>query len=176
MTTEYTLTITAANRVGILAAVTQALGELGAELKEASQTVVGGYFSMVMASEFPEGISGQLISDHIEDACRLFELTISVNESTGPRNGASKGKSLRHFSLRLGGDNQKGVLRRLSAEISKGQIDIAGMHAVRTRGGEGFEMVMKIAVPAQFDLDQLVHNLNEVGESFRTTAEVAPYS
>lgn len=176
MTTEYIITMTAANRVGILASVTTALGELGAELREASQTVVRGYFTMIFSAEFPDNMGAQLISDHLQDACRLFDIQLSVNEAAGLRIGESGGNSLRHYSLRLGGDNQKGVLKQLSAALSRNQIDIAGMNAVRTRGGKGFEMVMKIAVPAEFDLDRLVKNLNDVGRSFNITAEVAPYS
>lgn len=55
------------------------------------------------------------------------------------------------------------------------RIDIAGMHAVRTASGAGFEMVMKMAVPQGFDLSQLVDELNRVGQEFNITAEASDY-
>ena len=54
MPKEYIITMTAANRVGILAAVTNAMAELDADLKEARQTVVRRFFTMIFSAEFPK--------------------------------------------------------------------------------------------------------------------------
>lgn len=175
MSQEYIITLTAVNRVGILSAVTIALAELEAELREASQTVVRGYFTMIFSAEFSRDIEASLIRDHLQDACRMFQLDITVNQSSGERD-EKRILDARHYSLRLGGSNRKGVLRELSACISRRQVDIAGMHAVRTHGNEGFEMVMKIAIPADFNLDALISELNQVGQPFDMTAEANPYS
>ena len=43
---EWIIIMAAANRAGILAAVTKAMAELGGDLREASQTVVRGFFTM----------------------------------------------------------------------------------------------------------------------------------
>lgn len=175
MSQEYIITLTAVNRVGILSAVTMALAELGAEFREASQTVVRGYFTMIFSAEFSNDIEAALIHDHLQDACRMFQLDITVHQAEGDRE-ESPLHGARHYSLRLGGSNRKGVLREISSCISRRQVDIAGMHAVRTHGNEGFEMVMKIAIPADFNLDALIAELNEIGRPFKMSAEANPYS
>lgn len=174
MAKEYIITMTAANRVGILSAVTKALTELGADLREASQTVVRGFFTMIFSAEFSDDMDPVVITDHLQDVCRSFGIDVNLKDAQAERDD-SEAQGGRFFSLRLGGSNQKGVLRQLSSTIAMHRIDIAGMHAVRTSNGEGFEMVMKMAVPQGFDLNRLVDELNRVGREFNITAEASDY-
>ena len=176
MDREYIITMTAVNRVGILAAVTKAMAELGGDLREASQTVVRGFFTMIFSSEFPADLAPDVIIDHLQDACRPFGIEVSLKEVGKQHVDSEEDARLSHFSLRLGGENQKGVLKELSSAISMRRIDIAGMHAVRTRGGKGFEMVMKIAVPPDFDMQGFLSHLHELGRPFNITADVSDYS
>lgn len=175
MPREFIITMTAANRVGILSAATRAMAELGGDLREASQTVVRGFFTMIFSAEFPDQLDQQVIRDHLQDACRSFHTEVGVNEvpaGTG-RPEARDVPPVRLHVLRLGGDNQPGVLRELSGLISMSRIDITGMHAVRVRGGRGFEMIMKIAIPADTDTEKLLRDLNEAGRSFNITADLS---
>lgn len=176
MAKEYVITMTAANRVGILSAVTKAMSDLGSDLREASQTVVRGYFTMIFSAEFPETLERHVIIDHLRDACRLFDIDVNLKDPSEETQGSQAAESAKLYSLRLGGDNQPGVLRELSAAISMHRIDIAGMHAVRARKGDGFEMVMKIAVPADFDLNRFLAELNQIGQPFNMTADASDYS
>jgi len=176
MNKKYIITMTAANRVGILSAVTKAMGELGADLKEASQTVVHGYFTMIFCAEFPDTLETGVIVSHLQDVCRPFGIDVNLRDPVTERPGGNGSPGDRFHTLRVGGDNQPGVLRELSSAISMRRIDIAGMHAVETRRGEGFEMVMKIAVPADFDLKRFLKDLNQIGRSFNITADLSDYS
>ncbi len=176
MTKEYIITMTAANRVGVLSAVTKAMSELGTELREASQTVVRGYFTMIFSAEFPETLDRQVIVDHLQDACRPFGIDVNLKAPFEEKQGAQSSDSVKLYSLRLGGDNRPGVLREVSSALSMQRVDIAGMHAVKARKGKGFEMVMKIAVPADLDLERFLSDLNQTGKPFNMTADLADYS
>ena len=72
MAREFIITMTAANRVGILSAVTKAMADLGGDLREASQTVVRGFFTMIFSAEFPDQTSPHVITDHLQDVGRPF--------------------------------------------------------------------------------------------------------
>lgn len=176
MAKEFIITMTAANRVGILSAVTKAMSDLGADLREASQTVVRGYFTMIFSAEFPDKLDAELIKSHLKDSCRTFNIDVNLKDPTAEKPGEQTSESSKLYSLRLGGDNQPGVLRELSAAISMRRIDIAGMHAVRARKGDGFEMVMKISVPTDFDVQRLLQDLNRIGKPFNMTADMADFS
>ena len=59
----YIMTVLAANRTGILAALANALDELGGNLRDVSQAVVHQFFAMIMAAEFPDDQSPEVIAD-----------------------------------------------------------------------------------------------------------------
>ncbi|MCP4171398.1 MAG: ACT domain-containing protein [Fuerstiella sp.] len=176
MANEYIITMTAANRIGILSAVTKAMEELGGDLRQASQTVVRGFFTMIFSAEFPEHLDPQVITDHLQDTCRPFGIDVNLKVPATERIECPDPVSAKLHSLRVGGDNQPGVLRELSSAISIRGIDIAGMHAIRARNGKGFEMVMKIVVPDGFSLQSLLDDLNRLGRSFNITADISDYS
>ena len=175
MAKEYIITMTAENRVGIMSAVTKAMSELGADLREASQTVVRGFFTMIFSAEFPDDLDPGVIRDHLQDAGRPFGIDINLKDANIAKSDAAA-DGARFYSLRLGGENQPGILRLLSSTIAMSRIDIAGMHAVRTRAGEGFEMALKIAAPRDFDVEELANQLNQVGKSFNITADISDFS
>ncbi|WP_158520820.1 ACT domain-containing protein [Fuerstiella marisgermanici] len=167
--------MTAANRVGILSAVTKAMADLGSDLRQASQTVVRGYFTMIFSAEFPEHIEQQVIIDHLQDTCRPFGIDVNLKDPAAEKINLPSMEEAKLRLLRLGGENKPGVLRQLSTMISMRRIDIVGMHAVRTGGGTGFEMIMKIAIPDDMNTEDLLNELNTIGQSFNITADLSDY-
>ena len=176
MAKELILTMTAANRVGILSAVTRALTDLGCDLRELSQTVVRGYFTMIFLAEFPDELGEDIIQAHINDTCRTFEIDVAIRDpKRDTQSESAEGTSSLHM-LRMGGENQPGVLRQLSTVLCVHQADIIGMRAVRLPGGHGFEMVMKISFSGESDIRTLVDDLNRAGELFSMTVDVTNLS
>lgn len=173
MTREYIITMTAENRVGILAAVTTALNELSADLVECSQTVVSGYFTMIFSACFPGDREQQVIFDHLSDACRTFGIEVTISPVNRDRKGAPERETVTK-RLRLSGRNSPGILRRIAVKMSINQIDIIGMHAWR-QDEERFEMVMKIAIPASFPSAELVEELQSIDPAWELRAELEEY-
>ena len=78
MSKRYIISLMAANRVGILSAVTQALDDLGANLLEVSQTVMQKYFTIILAADFPDERDPKVIVDHIRDACSQYGVQVNL--------------------------------------------------------------------------------------------------
>ena len=72
MTKRYLISVMAANRVGILTALTNALEELGANLVEVQQNVMQQFFTLMLAADFPEQRTPDVVVDHIRGICRPF--------------------------------------------------------------------------------------------------------
>ena len=175
MAKELIITMAAANRAGILAAVTKAMSELGGDLREASQTVVRGFFTMIFSAEFPDTMDPSVVR-HLQDACRPFGIDLAIRDASvqlTAHNAAHAGT--RSFRLRIGGRNQPGALRRLSQMMSMKGIDITGMHAVRTEEGQAFEMVLKLAVPQDSTVENLLKELESAGQEFEITADLREF-
>lgn len=176
MSRELIITMAAANRAGILAAVTKAMSELGGDLREASQTVVRGFFTMIFAAEFPDNIDPTLVHDHLQDACRPFGIELGIIDPSSHSSVSLTATGLTHsFRLRIGGTNQPGALLCVSQIMSRKGIDITGMHAVRTEEGRAFEMVLKLAVPQDCTPDVLLQDLENAGREFGITADLRAY-
>ena len=174
MSKELIITMSGPNRAGILAAVTRAMSELGGDLREASQTVVRGFFTMIFSSEFPDTMDAAVIRDHLQDACRPFGIDLSVRDPSAVLSVyVAAAANTRQFKLRLGGRNESGVLRRLSQVLSLRGVDISGMHAVRTEETSEFEMVLKLAIPRDAQVDTLLRELDDAGREFSVTAELS---
>jgi glycine cleavage system transcriptional repressor len=172
---EWIIIMAAANRAGILAAVTRAMAELGGDLREASQTVVRGYFTMIFSADFPVAMDQNLIRDHLQDACRPFgiELTIRDPAAQIPVHVAATAET-RQYRLRIGGRNEPGILRSLSQIVSRHGIDITGMHAVRTEEGGAFEMILRLALPVSFSASLLLQEIEAAGRNVGVTADLRP--
>ena len=69
---RYIISLMAANRVGILAALTTALAELGGDLQEVSQTVMQKFFTIILAAEFPDHRDPRVIVEHIRGVCSPY--------------------------------------------------------------------------------------------------------
>jgi (p)ppGpp synthase/HD superfamily hydrolase len=80
----------------------------------------------------------------------------------------------RQFRLRVGGRNEAGVLRGLSQVIARCGIDITGMHAVRTEEGHAFEMILRLALPNNFNHEQLLQEIEAIGRPLGVTADLKP--
>ncbi len=177
MAKELIITMAAENRAGILAAVTKAMSELGGDLREASQTVVRGYFTMIFSVEFADTMDQSVVHDHLQDACRPFGIELVILDPSAYLS-AQNAASVRTipFRLRIGGRNQPGALLRLSQLMSLNRIDITGMHAIRTEEGKAFEMVLKLAVPKDCTIESLLSDLESAGKEFEMTADLQEYS
>lgn len=173
MAKEFVLTMTAANRAGILSAVTRAMVELGGDLRELSQTVVRGYFTMIFSAEFPDDLTEDIVRAHIEDTCRPFGIDVGLKcpAADGVTSPALDVPAI--HTLRMGGENHPGVLRELSTVISMHQADIVGMRAIRVNHSDGFEMVMKVALSDDTDIKLLTKALAEAGQEWNISVELS---
>jgi glycine cleavage system transcriptional repressor len=170
---RYVLTMTAANRVGILAAVTNALAEVGGDLVEIRQTVLRGYFTMIIAADFPADREAGLVRQHVAAACQRYgvEITLKDPETESPAEDRTNGAQ--GYVLTLDGTDEPGVMRALSTQLVRYGIDVTQMHALRSEeeadeGGTavrgGFHAVMDLAVPTTVDPEELRTELESLGE------------
>ena len=70
---KYIISVNAADRVGIVYSVTGALLDLGGNILELSQTVMRGYFTIILEVEFPVTHSASQLADTILDRGKRFD-------------------------------------------------------------------------------------------------------
>lgn len=172
MTKRYIITLMAANRVGILAAVTTAMAELSGDLQEVSQTVMQGFFTIIMAAEFPEHRKPEVIVDHIRDVCRPFGVEVCLKDPTQAAPAQSPDSEIEKYFLTVTGSDTPGIIRQISSRLAEEEIDVTDLYAVRNEVEDSFIMVMELAVPLGIDAIVLQRDVEVIGESIGLSASL----
>ena len=165
MAKRYIITLMAANRVGILAAVTTAFDDLGGDLQEVSQTVMQKFFTIILAAEFPDERGPRVIVEHIRDVCRPFGVDVNLKDPALEELQADSAEGNERHFLTVEGRDKRGIMRQLSARLAEDEIDITDLYAIHRDSDGSFVMVMELAVPMGVDSLALQSDLENLGQS-----------
>ena len=156
------MTVLAANRVGILAALTNALDELGGNVLDVSQAVIQDFFTMILAAEFPEEREPDVIVDHIRAVCRPFgadvalknpaeEMPYEIDDDPTPR---------QRYVLTASGQDRPGVMRFIAHRLAQDDIILMDLQGMRRESDHTFLTSMELAVPPGVDALKLRNDLD----------------
>lgn len=169
MPKPYVMTLMATNRVGVMAALTTALDELGGNLREVSQTVTGNYFTMLLTADFPDDRPESVINDHIRAFCDPFGIDLTLKPlSAGDLTPVSPyGKPIptERYSLTVIGPDRRGSLRQICFRLAHHGIDISDLHAASMADSEHFVARFALTVPTSVDRTQLQKEMEDLGKS-----------
>ena len=172
MAKRYIITLMAANRVGILAAITTALAELGGDLQEVSQTVMQKFFTIILAAEFPDHRDPQVIVDHMRDIGRPYGLQVSLKDPVNEELQDDPHAATEQYLLTVTGHDEPGIIRQISSRLSTEGIDITDLYALRGDADRSFVMVLELAVPPGVDALALQDDLERLGSSVGLSASM----
>lgn len=161
MSKNYVLTLTAANRTGILAAVAKALGELGGNIREISQTVVQQFFTIILSAEFPDHRDPEVIVNHLEGVCRPFGIQVILRDPLEETPERPIAEGVERYFLTLTGEDAPGIVARISGRLARERIDITDMYGVRR--DQSFVMILELAIPVGVDTAALRDDLEKLG-------------
>lgn len=159
---RYIISLLAANRVGIMAAVTTAMDELGANLQETSIAVIQDFFSIVFAADFPDLRDPTLIQEHIEGICGAYNVDVCVKDPEIDVPTILLPEESEKCLLAISGRNRAGILRKISSLLGQDGVDILDLSATSSEDDETFEMMIKIAVPKTLDMLDLQTSIENI--------------
>jgi glycine cleavage system transcriptional repressor len=168
---RYIISLLSANRVGIMAAVTTAMDELGANLQEASIAVIQDFFSIVIAADFPEQRDPTLIQEHIEGICNAFNVDVCVKDPLVEVPSILSPGKFDRYLLAIAGNNRAGILRKISSQLGQDGVDILDLSATSSEDGQSFEMMIKIAVPKTLEIMDLQTALENICSHLNITVD-----
>ena len=140
----YILTVTAADRVGIVHSVTGAVRERRGNILELSQTVMRGYFTIILAVEFDGPEEPEALASAVAGRGREFELTVAVREATEVDVEPPVPNGERFILTVLGADHP-GNIHGISGCLTRLGVNIVDLHA--RVDGPRFSMVMEAYLP-----------------------------
>lgn len=179
---DYILTVMARDRVGIVRDVTSALYELDGNLTHVSQTVMRGYFTLIISVQMPDDRTLLEIRQAAERKGDVGEFEVNVRPYEPPP--ASHLKESERYTLTLVGKDRKGIISRSTGYLADRDINIDDFYAYVLDGR--FVMLVQVSIPEGVDADAVRSDLEELGREyelnvhlqheniFRATNEIRP--
>jgi predicted amino acid-binding ACT domain protein len=157
MPQDYVLSVMARDRVGIVAALTAAIAELDGNIDAMSQTVLRGYFTIIVTVRFSSDVSAGTLAQAVCAKGGPGELAVSVKarEAAGPaaaRHGSER------FVLTITGEDRKGIMHRVTSFLASRDVNIEDLYAYVE--GEGFRFIGQLEVPGGVDVERLQMELS----------------
>lgn len=159
-----------ANQVGIVAALSTALAELGADLQEVSQTVMHKFFTIILAADFPTQHAPQKIVEHIRQACAQFHVDLVLKDPDLESPQPPPVEGTEKYFLTMTGSNTPGIIRTISRRLAEERIDIEDLYAVKDEQAGSFVMILELAIPCGMAADSLLVEIENLGQSVGLTA------
>jgi glycine cleavage system transcriptional repressor len=166
---NYLVTVTAADNVGIVNCVAGTLRARGGNILELSQTVMRGYFTIILEVEFPDPLSTKALAGALTADGERFDLTVVVIPAMNlkPEPPVPNGE---RFILTVLGDDAPGNIQGLTGCLAEHGVNIVDLHA-RVDGAR-FSMVMEAFLPPDLAPDSLRTELERFGRDHGLKAYV----
>ena len=133
---DYIVSVMARDRAGIVAGVSSALYDLGANITHLNQTVVRGYFTIILSASLPEGVEDR-------DRAPPRRERGQPGRAAGRRGtlcaGAARGgpAGARRSSWPSWGRDRPGIIARVTGYLAEQGDQHRGVHGQRRRGQLG---------------------------------------
>jgi glycine cleavage system transcriptional repressor len=166
----YVLEVMSDDHPGIVAAVSNAVESLGGNIDSCSQTVLGGYFTLIMIVSLPQPIEPEELAERIRRSESLgSEYQVMARPALPPESIAPEGEWDR-FVITAFGKDQPGIVRRFSQYLAGRDINIVDLYGDRT--GEEFVLVGQLEVPKRWDIRMLQADLEQMGQELGFTVKL----
>jgi glycine cleavage system transcriptional repressor len=139
----YIVTVTAADRVGIVFSVAGTVRDQGGNILELSQTVMRGYFTIILAVEFVDEKDPRKLATLIAERGKRFDMTVAVIERKDvPETQVPGGE---RFILTVLGDDHAGNVHGITGCLAAHGVNIVDLHA--RADGARFSLIMEAFLP-----------------------------
>jgi len=160
---KFTISLVSEDRPGIVANVSAAVFELEGNILGLSQTVVEGYFTIILVGEFPGTVTSEGIRKTIEKSGGTGEYSVIVRDYKKPRLPAYLEKDATEYVLTATGPDNKGIIHHISRTLSGRGINILDIAVYKEK--DQVMIVAQVLVPHSVDLFCLKDELAALGMS-----------
>ena len=166
---QYVVTVTAADRVGIIHSVTGTLRDIGGNILELSQTVMRGYFTIILAVEFDTPQECSEIAESISSRGKRFQLKVNVLDGNLKSTETVSGEGERYILTVLGLD-QPGNIHGIAGCLANLGVNILDLHA--RVDGPRFSLIMEAFLPTDLQPAMVRTELERFGKTVGLEAYV----
>ncbi|MGD2173833.1 MAG: ACT domain-containing protein [Candidatus Brocadiaceae bacterium] len=152
MARDFVLTVMSLDRVGIVADMTAAITRLAGNIDAISQTVMQGYFTIIVTVHFDEEVNPDALARAVRESGSPGELEVSVKERTVMQPKPVV-RDAERFILTITGPDRKGIIHRITTFLASRNVNLEDLYAYSE--GEGFVLIAQLQVPTGMPIERL---------------------
>ena len=159
---DFIVTVMARDRVGIVRDVSSSLAGLGGNITRLSETVVRGYFTLIISVEVPDERAESEVRRAVSECGASGELEVGGKpyvEQPAPDEGV-----VEHFTLTMRGADQPGIIARTTSYLAENGINIEDFYCYVHEGI--LLMLAEVSIPEGVDAESVQAGLEGVGGEF----------
>lgn len=164
------MTAIGADRPGIVAALAEALRDLGGNLEDISSTILRGHFAMMLVVDAPEGVSPEAVREALARAAAPLGVSVEVRdvEEGGPAPAAT-------HVLTVSGADRPGIVARMARLLADRGGDITDLSCRRTEDDRPvYVMVAEVALPPAADPEEVAREVAAAAAELSVDASLRP--
>ena len=159
---QFVINVMSQDRTGIVADVTRAIKNLDGNLEDMTQTVLRGYFTMILIASFPESVDEPSLKASLASSTELKGLEISVAPFVHTSSEIQAPNEDTMYILTSSGPDRTGLVCAVAEALRQKNINIVDLN---TRSHEGnYNMMFLISIPEGMDIGKLKRSLRVTSE------------
>lgn len=157
----FVLSVMSDDHPGIVSAVTAAIHDLGGNVTSCSQTVLHGYFTLIIIADFPAGVEREALAAGIrlhEPKRSPFQVAVRPFDA---RPASPALADAERFVVTAFGKDKPGIILLFTHYLADKEINIIDMYG--ERANDEFLLVTQVEVPRHLSIRALQTDLEEIG-------------
>ena len=166
----YVINILSDDHPGIVAAVGNAVNHFGGNIDSCSQTVLGGFFTLIMIVSLPEDLDTDTLCQEVRNQdVRGSDLQVMVRKMQHDSANSNPAETDKYIITAFGCDTP-GVVLRFSRYLASKDVNIVDLFGKLT--DDEFVLISEVDVPRRWDLTMLQTDLEEIGREMGFTVRL----
>jgi predicted amino acid-binding ACT domain protein len=159
---RFVISVLAPDRIGIVKKITTAISDLGGNIDGMSQTVIHGYFTVILTATFENHFSQEQVRDAIQENFAPGEASVIIRdfEANAPMPPSLESE---RYIMTLTGKDRPGILKTVTSYLAENGINIEDYYF--TIQGDHVIHIGEVSVPAEIDIKQLQGELQTLVSS-----------
>ena len=164
----YVINVMAEDHPGIVSSVSSVIESLSGNIDGCSQTVLGGYFTLIMLVSLPEAVESNVLSDKICLVNPDFQVSVRQMKRQDSFEAIQDSDN---FVITVFGKDKPGIVQNFSAYLADREINIVDLYGA-LRGEDEFVLIGQVEVPTHWKLDMLQSELAYMGKELGFTVKL----
>lgn len=163
MSKQFVITVMSKDRPGIISDITTVIYNFGGDLADLNQSVLGGYFTMILIAEFDEQVTEEGLFKGFSEINSDTSLEVNIKKIEVEFELEKDRLPLETFVVTAQGENRKGLVKILGDFFFSRKINVLDL--VTARDDRFYTMIFQVDLSHIESMKTLRKELEQLGEN-----------